>query len=418
MKLLSQSGIYLASSLLSKAAPFLLLPIMTRYLSPAEFGALSLFLLINGCVGAFVGMNIHANISKSFFALSRVQLSELVGNILTIMFTAALAITALFFVTALFIESAFSLPLSAFLLMPLLSFMMMVNTINLTILRNEERAYVYGIFEVACTFLIVSVTVFLLVFADMGWYSQVASLLVTYGLFFCIAIFYMCRRGYLRLNVVGTELGKILKLSLPMIPYVLAGIVMNISDRMFIERMVGLDAVGHYAIGYNFGMVILIFTDAFNKAWTPWFYKFMLSMEQGRKERVVRYTYLYIIFIFSLVVLVALVSQVVIPWMVTQSFYEAASYVFWIALAFAVQGVYKMLFPYFILMDRNYALTGILVSAALLNLIFNYLLIGAYGAVGAAYSSVLSWAAAVVMAFIYMQRCCVMPWGLRGDKAD
>ncbi|MFD3302410.1 lipopolysaccharide biosynthesis protein [Aquipseudomonas alcaligenes] len=418
MKLLSQSGIYLGASLLSKAAPFLLLPVMTRYLTPAEFGALSLFLLINSCVGAFVGMNIHANISKSFFSLSREQLSDLVGNILTIMLTASLLITAFFAVLALYTDSAFSLPITSFLLMPLLSFMMMVNTINLTILRNEERAYVYGIFEVACTFLIVSVTVLLLMVTDMGWYSQVVSLLVTYGLFFCIAIYYMYRRGYLRLNVVGAELGKILKLSLPMIPYVLAGIVMNISDRMFIERMVGLDAVGHYAIGYNFGMVVLVFTDAFNKAWSPWFYKFMLSPELGRKERVVRYTYLYIAFIFALVGLVALMSHFVIPWMVTQSFYEAAGYVFWIALAFAVQGVYKMLFPYFILMDRNYALSGILVSAALLNLVFNYFLIGAYGAVGAAYSSVLAWMAAVIMAFIYKRRFYAMPWGLRGEKAN
>lgn len=418
MKLLSQSGIYLGASLLSKAAPFLLLPVMTRHLSPAEFGALSLFLLINSCVGAFVGMNIHANISKSFFALSREQLSELVGNILTIMLTASLAITALFAGMAFFTESAFSLPVSAFLLMPLLSFMMMVNTINLTILRNEERAYVYGLFEVACTFLIVSATVLLLVFADTGWHSQIIGMLLTYGLFFWVAIFYMYRRGYLRLNVVGAELGKILKLSLPMIPYVLAGIVINVSDRIFIERMVGLEAVGHYAIGYNFGMVVLIFTDAFNKAWSPWFYKFMLSPERERKERVVRYTYLYIIFILSMALLVALASRFFIPLMVTEIFYEATAYVFWIALAFAVQGIYKMLFPYFILMDRNYALSGILVSAALLNLIFNYFLIGEFGAVGAAYSSALAWAVAVVMAFIYKRRFYVMPWGLRGKKID
>ena len=294
MKLLSQSGIYLGASLLSKAAPFLLLPVMTRYLNPAEFGALSLFLLINSCVGAFVGMNIHANISRSFFSLSKSELSELIGNILVIMFFAAVFVTVLFSGAMLFVDSAFSLPISSFLIMPFLSFMMMVNTINLTILRNEGRAYVYGLFEVACTFLIISITVCLLLFSDGGWYSQVVGMLVTYGVFFFIAIIYMSRRGYLRLNVLRGEIERILKLSAPMIPYVLSGVVMNVSDRVFIERMVGLDAVGHYAIGYNFGMIVLICTDAFNKAWSPWFYKLMLSPVAGGKEKVVRYTYLYI----------------------------------------------------------------------------------------------------------------------------
>lgn len=418
MKLLNQSGIYLGASLLSKAAPFLLLPVMTRYLSPAEFGALSLFLLINSCVGAFVGMNIHANISKSFFSLSRSELSELVGNILVIMFAAAVFITVLLVGVMPFTESAFSLPISSFLLMPLLSFMMMVNTINLTILRNEGRAYVYGLFEVACTFLTISITVCLLLFFDSGWYAQVVGLLITYGVFFFIAIFYMSKRDYLKFNILRGELGKVLKLSAPMIPYVLSGIVMNVSDRVFIERMVGLDAVGHYAIGYNFGMIVLIFTDAFNKAWSPWFYKFMLSPVAERKEKVVRYTYLYVVFIFVLVTLVALVSHFIIPWVVTESFYEAGAYVFWIALAFAIQGVYKMLFPYFILMDKYYTLSGILVVSALLNLLFNYLLIGWFGAVGAAYSSALSWTAAVLLAFIYKRKFYAMPWGLRREKSN
>ncbi|WP_297185828.1 oligosaccharide flippase family protein [uncultured Porticoccus sp.] len=418
MKLLSQSGIYLGASLLSKAAPFLLLPVMTRYLNPAEFGALSLFLLINSCVGAFVGMNIHANISRSFFSLSKSELSELIGNILVIMFFAAVFVTVLFSGAMLFVDSAFSLPISSFLIMPFLSFMMMVNTINLTILRNEGRAYVYGLFEVACTFLIISITVCLLLFSDGGWYSQVVGMLVTYGVFFFIAIIYMSRRGYLRLNVLRGEIERILKLSAPMIPYVLSGVVMNVSDRVFIERMVGLDAVGHYAIGYNFGMIVLICTDAFNKAWSPWFYKLMLSPVAGGKEKVVRYTYLYIVFIFALAALVALASSFVIPWMVAESFYEASAYVFWIALAFAIQGVYKMLFPYFILVDKYYALSGVLVISALLNLLFNYLLIGWFGAVGAAYSSALAWAVAVFLAFLYTRKFYAMPWGLRHEEVD
>lgn len=410
MRLLSQSGIYLGSSLLSRAVPFLMLPVMTRYLSPAEFGALAIFLLANSCVAAFVGMNVHANISKSFFTLSKDKLSDMIGNILVVMLVSSAIATVFLGVVGMLVKDPFSLPLSAFLIMPLLSFMTMVNTINLTILRNEGRAYVYGMFEVACTVLTISVTLCFLLFFDAGWHSQVYGLLTAYGVFFFVAIAYMVKRGYLSLNVSRSEVRRVFSSSVPMIPYVLAGIVMNVSDRVFIERMVGLEAVGHYAIGYNFGMIVLMFTDAFAKAWSPWFYKLMSTPTEANKKTVVRYSYLYVLGIFLLVVAVSVFAYFAIPLMVSKAFLGATSFVFWIALALAIQGLYKMLFPYFILMERHYALSGILVICALLNLVFSYFLVGHFGAVGAAYSSALAWGSAVVMAFIYKQRICAMPW--------
>lgn len=410
MKLLSQSGIYLGSSLLSRAVPFLMLPVMTHYLSPAEFGALAIFLLANSCVSAFVGMNVHANVSKGFFTLPKDELSDMIGNILVIMLVSSLVATVFFAGVALFVSGLFSLPLSAFLVMPLLSFMIMVNTINLTILRNEGRAYIYGIFEVACTVLTISVTLCFLLFFDAGWHSQVYGLLAAYGLFFFIAIIYMAKRGYLSLNVSRKEVWRVLCSSMPMIPYVLAGIVMNVSDRVFIERMVGLQAVGQYVIGYNFGMIVLMFTDAFAKAWSPWFYKLMSKPTNANKKVIVRYSYLYVLGVFCLVVAVSVFAYFAIPLMVSGAFLGATAYVFWIALALAIQGLYKMLFPYFILMERHYALSGILVICASLNLVFSYFLVDHFGAVGAAYSSVLAWGSAVVMAFIYKQRICAMPW--------
>ena len=56
--------VYLGASVINKAAPFLLLPVITSYLEPSEFGVLSLFLIVNGLFFAAIGMNIHANISS------------------------------------------------------------------------------------------------------------------------------------------------------------------------------------------------------------------------------------------------------------------------------------------------------------------------------------------------------------------
>ena len=85
MKFLKDSLIYLSSSTLSKAAPYLLLPFLTTYLEPVEFGMLSIFLVTTTLYVALIGMSMQANITKNFFSKSKFYLSLIIGNIFFIL---------------------------------------------------------------------------------------------------------------------------------------------------------------------------------------------------------------------------------------------------------------------------------------------------------------------------------------------
>ena len=98
MKIIKNSLIYLSSSTLSKAAPYLLLPFLTSYLEPVEFGILSIFLIINSLQVSLIGMSMHANITKNFFKKSKFALSLIIGNIFFIL----IATTIFYFVIILY----------------------------------------------------------------------------------------------------------------------------------------------------------------------------------------------------------------------------------------------------------------------------------------------------------------------------
>ena len=85
MKVLQNSIIYLGSSIFSKAIPFMLLPILTKYLSPEEYGVLSIFQLMISFFTAFVGINMSMNVSKNFFKYTKLQTSLMIGNIIIIL---------------------------------------------------------------------------------------------------------------------------------------------------------------------------------------------------------------------------------------------------------------------------------------------------------------------------------------------
>ncbi|AMR67630.1 hypothetical protein A0T30_15115 [Aquipseudomonas alcaligenes] len=371
-----------------------------------------MFLVVNGLFFAVIGMGIHTNISKNFFAVSRNELAVLIGNMLFILFVVSLVILAGCLGLAVTVDELFSMPAELWLAFPVLSFMMMVNTINLTLLRNEGRAYVYAGFEVFNTFLSLAVTVVLLVVFDFGWYSQVIGLLVANAVFFLVAIWYIWRRHYLKLTLRRDVIKSILQLSLPLIPHVLGGVVIAVSDRIFIERMVGLEAVALYSIGYSFGMVVGLFTDAFVKAWTPWFFKVLQNPTDSVRREVVRYTYGYFLGVFALAGLIAFFAIVLLPYVVHDSFLGASDYIFWVSMGCAAQGIYKIFFPYLVHINKTSFLAVSTVFSACLNLILNYLFILKFGAIGAAYSTLLSYVLSAFLVFVYQSRRFSMPWAL------
>lgn len=408
--LIKNSFIYLSSGILSKSIPFLLLPILTKYLSPEEYGKLSICLIFISIYGAFIGMSLNTNISKNFFHVSKDILAQIIGNVLFVLMTTLVT----FFILTLGLysqfDTIFSIPTEFLIIVPFIAFMQMVNNLNITILRNEQRAYMFGVFEVSLTVVIMSVTILNLIVLGFGWYSQVVGIFVAGVVFSIVGVGYMHKRGYISLVYDKEKIKSILKISLPLIPHVLGGLVIAASDRLFIEQMVGLDAVGLYAVGYSFGMIVMLFTDAFIKAWSPWFYKSMADPTDSKKVKIVKHTYKYIIGLFVLTGLISVAAKFILPYFVDEKFYGASEFIFWVALGYAVRGVYQIFFPYLVHINRTSFLAVSTVVAAVVNLALNYLLIDMYGAIGAAYATVGAFAVSAVLVFWYQQKLFYMPW--------
>jgi O-antigen/teichoic acid export membrane protein len=399
--------------MLNKAIPFLLLPILTKYLSPEEYGLLSIFLISISLYGAFIGMSVNTNISKNYHHVTRDELAKIIGNVIFI-----LLFTTLFyfiFTVAIWslLDEVFSIPVWLLLAVPFLAFMQMINNLNTTILRNEQRAFMYGVFEVSKTVLVMGVTVFFLTALDFSWHSQIVGISVGSFIFCILGFIYMYKRNYITLAFDKEKIKSILHISVPLVPHVLGALIIAMSDRIFIEQMIGLEAVGLYAVGYSFGMIVMIFTDAFIKAWSPWFYKILANPTESKKQKIVKYTYIYIIGLFVLAGAISVVAKFILPYFIDEKFYGASEFIFWIALGYAIRGVYQIFFPYLVHISRTAFLATSTVVAALINLLLNYLLIDMYGAIGAAYATAGAFAISASLVFWYQQKNYYMPWLLR-----
>jgi hypothetical protein len=87
-----------------------------------------------------------------------------------------------------------------YLVLPLISGMTIVFLLSQTILRNEGKALIFGIFEVSQTMLNGLIAIILLVSLGYGWKSQAISLLVSNAFFCFIGIWYMKKNGYIEMT--------------------------------------------------------------------------------------------------------------------------------------------------------------------------------------------------------------------------
>jgi len=95
---------------------------------------------------------------------------------------------------------------------------------------------------------------------------------------------------------------------------------------------------------------------------------------------------------------------------------QSLEYIYWIAIGFAMHGVYKIFFPYLVFLGKTNILGVSTTVAAIANIILNYLLINKYGTVGAAYATIASYSMSAMLVFAYQYKHCPMPWFNRHVK--
>lgn len=355
-------------------------------------------------------MNMHMNISRDFFRVPKNEISLIIGNVLYILLITTCILLGLTILLFPLLKFYFPFSVGWIWLLPLISGMSMVFLLSQTVLRNEGKALKFGLFEVSQTIFNTSITLVSLLIIGMGWQSQAMGLLVSNFLFCLLGLYYLNKNDYLEFRYDRQKVKEILELSIPMIPHVIGGVILTLSDRFFIEKMVGLKDVGLYSVGYNFGMIVLLLTNSFIKAWSPWFYKMLSNPTLEHKYKIVKYSYGYIALLFLAAITLGLTGKFILPFFVSQAFSASVNYIFWISMGYAMFGCYQLFFPYLILIKKTKFLAFSTTVATISNLILNYYLILKFGAIGAAYATFISYFIMCIFVFGYTQKHYPMPW--------
>ncbi|WP_073200473.1 lipopolysaccharide biosynthesis protein [Gracilibacillus kekensis] len=409
-KLFQSATIYVSSTILNAAVPFFLIPIYTRNMSTEDYGLFSMFQMVLLIFGPVVGLSIHGAVTRQYFERDKIDFAKYVTNTLLVLLSSTVIISVLNSVFSNIIFNLTDLNWRWIQLAILVAASQFLFQVVLVLFQVQHQPYKYGAFLISQSMLNGILSIVLVVNFNMGWQGAVLGLSISYILYGFIGIFIIKSQKLLKFQYSYSYIKHAIKFGVPLIPVVLGMALINVSDRLFIKNIVGIEAAGIYTIGYQISMILMIVINSFNKAWVPWFFERLKLDQLIVRKRIVKFTYFYFIIVIVAAVVLGILSPYIISFYVAEEFHDASKFVLWISIGYAFNGMYKMMTNYVHYAQKTHLNFGVMIIVVPLNLILNNLFITHFGAIGASYASALSFLLAFVLMWVLSSKVYSMPW--------
>lgn len=400
------SLIYGIGIVLSKAVAFLMLPVYTRLLSPADYGTLQLVNMVLEVMSIFAGSRIALGIfhfyhkaragteRKAVLSTSLMLLTLTYGMAATLTFTAAPWVATVLFgtpdgYTILVRIAAASMAFECLLIVPI------------SLFQLRDRSMMFVAVSLGRLLMQLALNLILLIPFEMGVKGVLLSSLLTNGLFGVVLAATMVRDVGLQWR--RRVAGDFVRFGLPLVVMQIATMFFTFGDRYFLNRAAGTAAVGIYGLAYQFGfLVVLLGYGPFERVWDP--QRFAIAKQADRDVIYARvFVYLNIALLAAGLGLVLFVGDV-LRLIATPEFHGAAVFVPIIVAAYVFQawGSFHNIGIY--ITERTGYFTLANWAAAGVAAIGFFVLIPPFAVWGAAITTLLSLATRFGFTYFFSQR--------------
>jgi O-antigen/teichoic acid export membrane protein len=256
------------------AISFLLLPIYTRVLTPREYGALALLLVVEAVLKIVNRWGLDAAFLRFYYECADDDRRRLLAGT-TVGFIAVANAT----IAALLL--AFAAPINVLLfdslefiwpyrLLILNGYVSTFLFLPFTLLRIQERARTFASLTFAQSFGTIVLRLIFVVALRMGLFGiMLADVVITLTMLVAMS---RSLRSMLALKFSSTQLRELLAYGFPYVPNGVLTHAMGMGDRFILGMYVPLRDVGFYLIAVSVASLAKYFPVAFDVAWTPFAY--------------------------------------------------------------------------------------------------------------------------------------------------
>lgn len=392
------------------------MPYLTHFLHTWEYGVLSMVNSFVTILIPLVGLSVAGYANVEYYKLRNKDRKEFAS-----VFSTVQLIPVLPFIFILLLTILLAHPIAVFLEIPTaqsywipLSTLLAVLTIYYETLIGfniiEQKPGTYTFFVLVKLAIEVSLTIYFITVLDYGWEGRLLAWVIASAVLFIASFAYFNKLGLLTRKIKKKYRLAALSFGLPLILHVIGKFVINYSDRVFITKMVSIDEAGIYNIGYQVGMLILLFVTAVSNFISPYIFERLADISKEKEIQLVRTSYIIIVGLLLTLLCLTILAPLFFKYMVDPSYAEGVRYVFWTGLSYFFWGVY-IIFTGFIFYYKKTKVLGYLaIVNVILNIGLNYLLILRFGAIGAVYATCISFFVVMLVVIWQSNKLIQLPW--------
>ncbi|MBD3168582.1 MAG: oligosaccharide flippase family protein [candidate division Zixibacteria bacterium] len=404
-RIFTHSSIYVLGMLISKVVGFVMIPIYTRYLTPADYGILELLTMTSDVIAMLIGVGLAHAVMRFYYNYKEqddrnqvVSTALIAGLVIFVAGFGALTLES-GLAAKLILDSA---DMANYFTIIFITMMFFAGIeIPLVYLRAQQRSIYFVVVNLVKLVIQLSLNIYFIVVLDWGVLGVLYSGLiasVAVGSFLSVKTF---MDTGLRFSI--DKFRELLRYGYPLLFTNLGAFILTYSDRYFLKFYTDLNEVGIYSLGYKFGMLVsMLLIAPFHQYWSA---EMFAAAKRDDAPKVFRdfFTYstlLSVVFCFALSIYIRNIIEI----MAMESYWPAYKVVPLVCLAYIVMGM------------QGFAGCGILISkktrylaystafAVAANVALNFTLIPQWGAVGAALATIGSFWVRFYTTYRYSQR--------------
>lgn len=391
-EVLRDSAIYGAASILSRGLSLLVLPIYTRVLGPADFGALDMIMTFGALANLVVAFEVSQGLARYWPDCETAREKK---RLASSVWWFSIAMYSLFLVCALcWADWINKYLLGEVRLVPVLRIGIVFVCFNgiFSLLQNqfrwELRSKDYAVISLIYSFLTLGLGAFFSYGLGLGLmgilWGQTAATAISLGV-----AWWKLRESFL-FEIDFEYLRRMLNFSIPLVPSALATFISLYINRLTLNAMGSLGDVGLFGIGNRIASIITLLIIGIQGALTPLIY--LHYQDPNTPKNLAKLLEWFLALALLGCLFLGLFSQEILAIFATNAYRPGAALVVFLAPALLLTQMY-IFAPGMAIKKKTYWQLGITVVTALVSTALNIILVPLWGALGAAMATL---AAAIV----------------------
>lgn len=392
LKLLKNISIYSLGNALSRGITFLLLPLYTRVLSPSDYGKLELIYLVGMILAILYGFNVKHGYSRIYFYDKQVDFRKTLystGQIFNL-FCSLLFAIIIISNSRWIAEQIFAFPQGGYFLKLVTVFGIIegLTIIPMNNIRVRQKAKPYVMVSLFKLLVTVLFTVYFLVIVKLGVAGILYAKIIGGGL--SLIVLYYITWTEFKMSFSLFQLKLMFGFSVFLIPVDLSGLVLNMSNRYFLQEFQTLTDVGMYSLGAKLaGIIPFLFTEPVKNAFGPYLYEKIDNTEECKKL-LADFSRMFFAGLSVVALFISLFAREAIMIMADSAFSGSHSNVFILSVSYLFLGLSGIVVLGIHITRKTWIVTIIWPISAIANIAFNVWLIPEYAQLGAAIATLLS----------------------------